>query len=76
MTRQRKLVKFATSEGSVIFATSIKMAEKFFRVKPDSFIAIFAGEEIMVENDYGYFIQGNPLVHLERGIYTYDSNSF
>ena len=76
MTRQRKLLKFATSEGSAIFATSTKMAEKFFRVKPDSFNAVFAGEEIMYENDYGYFIQGNSLAHIARGIYVYDSNLF
>ena len=76
MKRTKKLLQFATSEGSAIFATSTRMAENFFRTKPESFNAVFTGEKIMVENDYGYFIQGNSLVHLARGIYAYDSNPF
>ena len=64
-----KVQKYNTSEGETFLIWNFDLAEKFFSKKPDSFNAVFAGEETIKEDDYGFYFGGMELKEIEDGIF-------
>ena len=64
-----KVQRYNTSDGETILVRNFDLAEKFFSKKPDSFNAVFSGEETICENDYGFYLKNIELKEIEEGIF-------